>query len=115
LVNSLEHYESVFDAIEEGDSEAMSELYQNLEIVRIGDPDSWKTRPRPKQTYLASNRKSQYERRKQKLERGPEWKREQQRELNASRQQAFRDRLKGQRKLDYNRKGRKRAARSKKK
>lgn len=116
LVNSLEHYESVFDAIDENDSEQMAELYQNLEIIRIDRPADWKTpTARPRQTYLSTTRKSAYEKRKDKLDRAPEWKQEQQRKANADRQREYRARLKGKQLDAYQKQGRKRAAKSKKK
>lgn len=116
LVNSLEHYESIFDSIDENDAEQMAELYQNLEIIRIESPVDWKSNPiRPRQTFLGSQRKSAYEKRKAKLEKGPEWKQDQQRKANADRQKAYRARLKGKDLSDYQKQGRKRAAKSAKK
>lgn len=114
LVNSLEHYESIFDAIDENDSEQMAELYQNLEIIKVEDKGAW-TAPRTdraKQTYRGMSR---YQKRKRKLERGPEWKQEQEREANAKRQRDYRKRLKGASKEEYLKDGRKRAAKSAKK
>lgn len=112
LVNSLEHYESIFDAIEENDAEGQAELYQNLEIIRIDRPADW-TAPLPmgRQTYRGSTR---YQKRKDKLERAPEWKQAQEREANKERQREYRARLKGAALDDYNKQGRKRAAKSKK-
>lgn len=114
LVNSLEHYESIFDSVEENDAEGMSEIYQNLEIIRIDRPDEWKAprTNRARQTYRNATR---YKKRKQKLERGPEWKQEAARKANADRQRDYRKRLKGADKEQYLKDGRKRAAKSAKK
>jgi hypothetical protein len=109
LVNYLEHYETVFDAIEENDAEGMSEIFQNLEIIRIDSPGDWKTRTPPKVTWKSS----QHKQRKKKPT--PKWKAEQQRQQNADRQRAFRQRMNASEKEKYDKAGRKRAKRSAKK
>lgn len=114
LVGSLEHYESIFDSIEEKDAEQMAELYQNLEIIKVEDKGAW-TAPRTNRPRSAWSGASRYQKRKRKLERGPEWKQEQERAANAQRQRDYRKRLKGAAKVEYNKQGKKRAKKSAKK
>jgi hypothetical protein len=110
LLDDLRHYESIFDAMESGDTDTQYEMYQNLEIIRITAPAEWKKAPRKGEI-----RKSEAKRKR--LEQLPEFKRQQQREANRQRQQEYRNRLKKNKtKLkQYNKQGRERAAKSKQK
>jgi hypothetical protein len=117
LVSYLQHYESIFDAINDDDSEAMGELYQNLEILTIDrSAGDWQTPPTTVSPFRrGAKRRSNYEERKRRLEDGPEYKRERYRRDAAARQKAWRERLKGSAKDAYLKAGKKRAKRSAKK
>lgn len=116
LVNQLQHYESIFDAVEENNSEAMAELYQNLEIVKIDRPGEWATVPPTSRPYRRGDSGTSYATRKRKLARAPEYKREEARTANAQRQKDYRARLKrNPAKLEaYRAKARTRAKKNKK-
>ncbi len=118
LIDYLGHYETVFDAIDENDSEAMQEIYQNLEIVRVDQPsvEAWKSLQGRGGHRSRSKSRSQfkYRERKRALKAGPEYKREEYRRQQAERQAAWRERLKGAKLAKYQAAGRRRAKKSKK-
>lgn len=118
LVDYLQHYESVFDAIEENDAEAMGEIYQNLEIIKIDQPTAGEwggARKRSISKGSAGRGKNAYQERKRKLKEGPEYKREEYKRQQAERQRDYRKRLRGADLEAYRAAGRKRALKSKKK
>jgi hypothetical protein len=112
LVSDLEHYEAIFDSIQEHNAEDMAELYQNLEILKIDRPSDWRTPPTTKRPYRRKGGKTDYEYRKERLERGPIWKRNEQRHANAERQKQWRLRLSATEKQIYNKAGTKRKKKS---
>jgi hypothetical protein len=118
LIDYLNHYESVFDAIEENNAEAQGEIYQNLEIIKIDQPTAqdWGTvRRGAGKGGGRSGGKRDYQERKRKLKEGPDYKREEYKRQQAERQREYRERLKGAELEKYKAAGRKRAKKSKKK
>lgn len=117
LIDYLSHYESVFDAIEENDTEAMQEIYQNLEIVKVEQPKTWKEPPVKRGSRKGASKSSaeRYREYKQKIDEGPEYKRQLYLEKQRQRQADYRARLKGAALAKYKAAGRKRAKKSKRK
>jgi hypothetical protein len=119
LIDYINHYESVFDAIDEDNSEAMNDIYQNLEIVKVDQPklSDWergsKSQQRKREGF--TNWKQHYQQRKRDLKEAPKYKQSQYLAQQAQRAREYRARMSQAERAKYNTAGRKRAKKSNRK
>jgi hypothetical protein len=107
LLEDLRQYKDTQQAIRSGKARDMSEIYRNLEIVRLKRSTPWYKPPNQEMQRRASKKKPM---RQLSL-----FRQEQRREANRERAQRFRDRMSSTEKAIYKEKGKKRAKKSWKK
>ncbi len=115
LIEDLERYQSVEQAINSGNARDMSEVVRNIEIVTFDSARDWKSAAPPKTKPPKANSKRAYRRRQARLALMPEWKQAENRRKVAERQKKYRDNLTAAEKEAYKKSARERAKKSAKK
>ena len=115
LLDAMRHYNTIATAIDSNSKPKQQEVYQNLELVRIADPEKWEFPGSQRQTRSRASSRRAAKSYRDKMKKAPISKQLEFLDKQAERQREYRARLKGDAKKQYKKDAKKRAKESRKK